>query len=48
MLGKLGAALGPQEFLDTNMLVSAMRKSSIGGIAQRESPTRVVSRCSGI
>ena len=47
-LGKLRVALGPQEFLDTNMLVSATRKSRVGGIAQSESPTRVVSRCSGI
>ena len=35
-MGKLGVALGPQEFLDTNMLVSAMQKSSVEGIAQSE------------
>ena len=47
-LGGLGFALGPQGFLNSNMLVSATGKSHIGGIAPREPPTRVVLRCSGI
>ena len=33
---------------DTNMLVSPLRNGSVGGINQRDGPTRVVSRCSGI
>ena len=43
-----GFALGARGCLDTNMLVSATRNSCVGGIAQREYPTRVVSRCSEI
>ena len=31
-------------FLDTNMLVSPMRNCGIGGLSQREDPTRVVLR----
>ena len=31
-----GVTLGPQAFLDINMLVSATRKSRVEGIAQRE------------
>ena len=38
-LAKLVAALGPQRFLDTNMLISATQKSRVGGMAQREAPT---------
>ena len=34
--------------LDTNMLVSPTRKSHVGGITQRQDPTPVVLRCSGI
>ena len=43
-LGLLGFALGLQDFLDTNMLVSAKR----WGRTQHEDPTQVGSRCSGI
>ena len=48
VLGVRGFALGARGILDTNMLVSATLKSCVGGIAQREAPTRVVSRCSRI
>ena len=34
ILGVQGFALGPSGFLDTNMLVLAMRKSHVGSIAQ--------------
>ena len=44
----LGVPLGPQGFLDTNMLVSATQKSRVRGLAQCEPPTRGVSQCSGI
>ena len=42
MLGKLGVALGPQDFLDTNILVLAKRKSHVGWITQPEDPMRRV------
>ena len=35
-------------FFNTNMLVSPMQNSCVGGIAQRERPTRGVLHCSGI
>ena len=47
-MGKLGVALGPQGFQDTNMLVKATQNRHIGGLDQCETPTRVVSLCSGI
>ena len=33
-----GVALGPQGFPDNNMLVSAMRKSRVGGITPKRGP----------
>ena len=41
-----GLALG--EFLDTNMLLSPTQSYGIEGLSQREDPTRMVLRCSGI
>ena len=38
-LGRLGIAFGPQGYLETNMLVSAMQNSRNGGQAKREPPT---------
>ena len=35
-LGRLGFALGPQGYLDTNMSVSATRKFPVGDLAQRK------------
>ena len=40
VLGLSGYALGLPGFLDTNMLVSAMGKSRVGDIAQREAHVR--------
>ena len=48
VLGLPGFALGPPGFLDTNMLVSATRKSGIEGIAQRKAPIQGSSCCGGI
>ena len=47
----MGVSLGVTQilaFLDTNMLVSPTQNSHVGGIAQRDGPTRVFSRCNGI
>ena len=35
----LGFALGPQGFLDTNMLVYSMRNGHVGGHVQHETST---------
>ena len=35
-------------FLDTNMLVPPTRNCGVGGLSQREDPTRMVLRRSGI
>ena len=54
MLGRLGVALYRLgvafgvAFSDTNMLVSPTRNHRVGGLNQREDPTRVVSRRSEI
>ena len=47
-LGVLGFALGVPGFVDTNMLVLAMRNSCVGAIAQREVSMRRDWRCSVI
>ena len=47
-LGLPGFALGLPGFLDTNILVSVTQNACVRGHTQREAPTRVVSRCSGI
>ena len=47
-LGQGVFALGPQSFSDTDMLVSAMQKSRVGGITQREDPTQRGLCCGGI
>ena len=52
-LGPHGSALGPQGlvpqgFSDTNMLVFPTENARVGGLDQREAPTRRDSRCSGI
>ena len=39
-LGQQGFALGPQGFLDTNMFVSPMQNSRVGGPDQHKAPTR--------
>ena len=47
----LGLAFGPQDFSDTNKLVSAQvegLKQRMGGLDQREAPMRRGSRCGGI
>ena len=40
----LGLALGPQGFLDTNILVLVTQKFHVGGHAQQEPPTQSGSR----
>ena len=47
----LGLALGVKQilaFLDTNMFVSPKRNCGVGGLSQRQDPTRMVLRRSGI
>ena len=47
----LAFALGVMQilaFLDTNMLVSQTQSCGVGGLRQREDPTRMVLRRSGI
>ena len=46
-----GFALGVTQifaFLDTNMLVSPTQNSGVGGLSQRQDPTQMVLRRSGI
>ena len=43
-----GFVLGPRGFFRTNMLVFSIRNGRFGGLNQREGPTRVVLRFSGI
>ena len=40
--------IGCNAFLDTNMLLSQTRNCGIGGISQRQDPTQMVLRRSGI
>ena len=47
-LGIIGSRWGLQGFSDTNMLVFQTQNRRVWGLSQREDPTRVVSRCSGI
>ena len=35
-------------FLDTTMLVSPTKNCGVGGLSQRQDPTQMVLRCSGI
>ena len=44
----LGLASGVLALLDTNMLVSPTRNSGVGGLSQRQDPTQMFSRRSGI
>ena len=46
--GGFRVALGTQDLLNTNMLVSLVQKRSVCCLDQREKPTRKDSRCSGI
>ena len=47
-MDKLGVTSGPRDLLDTNMLVSATRKSRVGVITQHKDPMRGGWRCGGI
>ena len=47
-VGSLASGNANFHILDTNMLVSPMQNSGIGGIAQRQSPTPGILRSGGI